>query len=116
MDAQRQEAFRQSNEIKNIELVQLSSIIEDYSRGAASTRIFIYTLPSSFVKYSVGNGLFKTSIMNMGTDRHQKFIDDGKVINYLSTVLHTFFKLLFQVCLLHSIWTNKSLKLLNFSL
>lgn len=75
-DETRRLAARQSLAYKNIELLSLNSIVENFKRHAASTRIMMQFFPDSTIKSGVSFRLFTTAIMNMGTDRHEHFIND----------------------------------------
>lgn len=82
LDTQRRRAFHQSNVIKFARQLSLASTIEDNRRSAASSRVLVHTSPSGYIKWSVGDAIFKMALMSMGTEKHQSYIDDcedGKV-------------------------------------
>lgn len=85
LDAQRRLSYRQSNVIKFARQLSITSIVEDPRRAPVSTRTLVYASPSAYIKNSVGDALFKSSIMSMGTARHHSFVEDcenGKVKYY----------------------------------
>lgn len=82
LDAKRRLSYHQNNVIKFARQLAFASVVEDHKRASASTRTLIYASPSAYVKYSVGDAIFRTSIMSMGTARHQSYAEDcedGKV-------------------------------------
>lgn len=83
LNTQRQLSFRQAMIMKFTNQLDLSSIIENVDRQPTSVRTMIFVAPSSYIKNAVGDGIFNSAILTMGTERHQSFMDDcreGKVI------------------------------------
>ncbi|KAJ8961066.1 hypothetical protein NQ314_005996 [Rhamnusium bicolor] len=75
-DETRRLAVRQAMSHKDIEILSLSSIIQNLKRPAAATRIMMQFSPASTIKYSVVFRLFTAAITNMGTERHYHYLDD----------------------------------------
>ncbi|KAJ8975938.1 hypothetical protein NQ317_010873 [Molorchus minor] len=76
LDDVRHVADRQTKAYKNIELLSLGSTILNLRRPATATRIMMQLAPASTIKYSVSNILFTSALINMGTDRHLRYVDD----------------------------------------
>ncbi|KAG5886072.1 hypothetical protein JTB14_018931 [Gonioctena quinquepunctata] len=75
LDEKRYVAFKQAMVLKNHDFFSINNQLADLRRPNTFTRTLMSINPGSFVKISVAHRLFTTSIMNMGTERHQKFVD-----------------------------------------
>ncbi|CAG9817104.1 unnamed protein product [Phaedon cochleariae] len=82
LDDQRRIAFKQCMAQKSMDIFSINYQIMDLKRTTAATRILFSSNAGATIKFTVGDTLFKSSVMNMGTARHQKYIDDvdeGKI-------------------------------------
>ncbi|CAH1988784.1 unnamed protein product [Acanthoscelides obtectus] len=81
-DGQRRVATVQAMAQKSMDQLALLNTIHNLKMPPTATRIMMQVSPSATIKYVVGDRLFSSAIMNMGTKRHMKFISDmeeGKV-------------------------------------
>nr|XP_023026739.1 peroxisomal acyl-coenzyme A oxidase 3-like [Leptinotarsa decemlineata] len=76
-DDERYLAFKQALALKTLKIFSLERQLSDLKRNNTITRIMVSLNPASFIKSTVGDKLFTSSIMNMGTSRHSKYIDDS---------------------------------------
>lgn len=86
-DEERHKTTRQSFAYRDIELLSLSSILADFKRASAALRTMIQFVPSTVVKYSVGNSLFNSVLQSLGTERHSDILsesEEGNVIYLIS--------------------------------
>ncbi|CAH1988782.1 unnamed protein product [Acanthoscelides obtectus] len=81
-DGQRRVATVQAMAQKSMDQLALLNTIHNLKMPPTATRIMMQVSPSATIKYVVGDRLFSSAIMNMGTKRHMKFISDmeeGKI-------------------------------------
>nr|CAH7752266.1 unnamed protein product [Callosobruchus chinensis] len=81
-DGQRKVASVQALAQRSMDQLALINTIHNLKKPPSATRIMMQVSPSSTIKYIVGDRLFISAIMNMGTKRHMKFINDmeeGKI-------------------------------------
>ncbi|XP_056637255.1 peroxisomal acyl-coenzyme A oxidase 3-like isoform X2 [Diorhabda sublineata] len=83
LDEQRKIAFMAACHQSTIPQMKLLNMLDNVKRFIATCRIMTVVTDASYIKNTVGNSLFVSSIMNMGTSRHEKFMDDaenGKIL------------------------------------
>ncbi|VEN43492.1 unnamed protein product [Callosobruchus maculatus] len=81
-DGQRKVATIQALAQRSMDQLALLNTIHNLKKPPSATRIMMQVSPASTIKYIVGDRLFISAIMNMGTKRHMKFINDmeeGKI-------------------------------------
>lgn len=87
MDEQRKISFQRTCVQSELDIIALHRSLTNLKFPSALCRILTVFDASSYIKHTVGNVLFASSIMNMGTKRHQQYIDDaedGKVKYFLN--------------------------------
>ncbi|CAH1130846.1 unnamed protein product [Ceutorhynchus assimilis] len=82
-DEQRRIACRQSFIYKSIDLLSISSLIQNLKIPPTATRVMMQVSPSSTIKFSVTDSLFVNVIRSLGTTRHDHFINDTEEGNII---------------------------------
>ncbi|XP_072381174.1 peroxisomal acyl-coenzyme A oxidase 3-like [Diabrotica undecimpunctata] len=77
-DEQRRLAFLGSCDQGQNHILSWPYVLQNLRRPSSLSRVLTSSIASAYVKHTVGNSLFVSSIMNMGTERHQQFIDDAE--------------------------------------
>lgn len=91
-DEERRIAARRALAYSDIDLLSITSMLEDLKRTPVISRTMMQLSPSSSIKHSVGKSLFTSVLRSQGTERHLNILEraeNGEVsLNFFRFFFH----------------------------